>query len=345
MFLKNNERLFALTFSLLIAVLIVFSHPVQALGDVRVVSHSSFYNIFNTLWVVGEVENIGDMATRFTKITATFYNSSNQVIGSEYGYADLDVLLPGRKSSFDILFDESDGSLNVHNYTLAVSWDNYAAGKPLGIEILSSSNYIDGYGYMHVIGEVRNQGTLNANFTQVFATFYDSSGTVVGTDWDFTDPTHLTPNEIGAFDVELIYTQQVIKVASYSLTAESTQYAYNPSPSPTPSPTPTPTTTPTPTPTPTATPTPTPSATPTPTPQPTASPTPTPTPSLSPSPSPTPTASPLPTSTPSPSPTPSSSPSPSPTPEEPSTTLYITLGMIGAIGAVAIIAIFLKRQK
>jgi hypothetical protein len=214
--------------------------PVQALGDVRVVSSSSFYDSLDALWVVGEVENIGDMATDFTKVTATFYDSSNQVIDSDYGYADLDVLLPDRKSPFSILFLESQGSLNVHNYTLSVSWDDQPAGKTEGIEILSSSDYIDGSNHMHVTGEVKNQGTLNANFTKVFVTFYDSQGTVVGTDYDYTEPTHLTPQETATYDVELIYAQQVAKVASYSLTAESTQYAYSPTPSPSPSPSPTP---------------------------------------------------------------------------------------------------------
>ena len=226
--LLSNKLIFPLIFGLIISGFLILLSPVYALGDIRVVSHSSFYDSLDALWVVGEVENIGDMATDFTKITATFYDSSNQVIDSDYGYADLDVLLPGRKSPFSILFLESQGSLNVHNYTLSVSWDDQPAGKMEGIEILSSSDYIDGYDHMHVTGEVKNQGTLNANFTKVFVTFYDSTGTVVGTDYDYTEPTHLTPQETATFDVELIYAQQVAKVASYSLTAESTQYAYSP---------------------------------------------------------------------------------------------------------------------
>lgn len=208
--------------------LIVVSKPVQALGDVRIVSHSSFYSILNTLYVVGEVENTGDMATKFTKVTATFYNSLNQVIAMEYGYASLDILLPGRKSPFSVMLHEWDGSLNVHNYTLSVSWDNYAAGKALGLEILSSSNYTDEYGNFHVTGEIENQGTLEARYAKAFVTFYDSDGVVVGEDSDFTDPTHIPPSEKGAFDVELIYDQQVMKVASYSLSAESLEYGLIP---------------------------------------------------------------------------------------------------------------------
>ena len=107
-----------------------FFQSAEALGSVNILSHSSFYDSLNTLWVVGEVENIGDMATQFTKVTATFYNSSNQVVAVETGYTEIDVLLPGRKSPFSIMLLKSSGSLEVYNYSLTVSWDNYAAGKP-----------------------------------------------------------------------------------------------------------------------------------------------------------------------------------------------------------------------
>lgn len=211
----------------------VFSPPVRVVGYrvgfVRIVSHSSFYNIFNTLWVVGEVANEGeDMATTFTEITATFYNATGQIVAVEVGYADLDILLTGRKSPFEVLLTETEGSLQVHNYTLTVSWSNYAAGKPIGLEILSNSSNIDETGYMHVTGVIKNIGTMPATFTEVMATFYDESGTVVGADSEYTEPLHLTPNQTGIFDVELIYTQQVMKVASYSLTAESIQYSIIP---------------------------------------------------------------------------------------------------------------------
>jgi hypothetical protein len=200
----------------------------KALGDVRLVSHSSFYNTINTLWVVGEVENTGDMATQYVKISAAFYNSTNELVATGYGYTSLDVVLPGRKSPFDILLSESEGSLKVHNYSLTVSWDDYAMGKPIGLEILSNSSYIDAYGYMIVDGEIKNTGNLVANYTEVIATFYDADGTVVGCDFDYTDPTHLAPSQTATFKINLIYTQQVMKVASYSLTAESMQYAIIP---------------------------------------------------------------------------------------------------------------------
>lgn len=226
--MKRKYLLIASFLLVMVGLIGISSVPVQALGEVKINSHSSFYSILNTYYVVGEVENTGDMATRFTKITATFYNSSNQVIAIEDGYASIDVLLPGRKSPFSVMFNEWDGSLNVQNYTLSVSWDNYAAGKALGLEILLSSNYVDTYGNFHVTGEIENQGTVEARFAKAYVTFYDSDGVVVGEDWAFTEPLDLAPSAKGVFDVELIYEQQVMKMATYELSAESSEYGLIP---------------------------------------------------------------------------------------------------------------------
>jgi len=81
---------------------------------------------------------------------------------------------------------------------------------------------------MHVLGEIKNTGSLTARFTKAIATFYDANGTVVGEASSYTEPSDINSNQTAAFDIELIYTQQVMKVASYTLTAESIDYALIP---------------------------------------------------------------------------------------------------------------------
>ncbi|PVX26786.1 MAG: hypothetical protein CW691_00290 [Candidatus Bathyarchaeum sp.] len=226
--MKRNIVLIASIVLVVTCVVSMSCRPVQALGDVHILSHSSFYDSLDNLYVVGEVENTGDAATQFTKVTVTYYDSANQVITTSLGYSTIDILLPGRKSPFAVLLLESDDSLNVHNYTLSVSWSNYEEDKPVGLEILSSSESIDFLDFMHVTGEIKNIGDSEANSVMVCATFYDSTGTVVGRNWEYAEPTDLAPNETGSFDVELIYSQQIEKVASYSLSAESENYAVIP---------------------------------------------------------------------------------------------------------------------
>jgi hypothetical protein len=201
---------------------------VEAAGDVTIVSHSSFYTSLNTLYIVGEVENTGDVSTEFTKVTATLYDSEDAVIDTTVGYATLDILPPGRKSPFYIMILEDDGALDVDHYSLTVSWSDADEEKESVLEILSSSSDTDALDFLHVTGEIKNTGSATANEVMVSATFYDSEGTVVGRDWEYAEPENLSPDQTGTFDVELIYSGQIAKVASYSLTAESQEYSLVP---------------------------------------------------------------------------------------------------------------------
>ena len=206
----------------------VLMQTAMAVGTLGRISDSSFLDSNNNLYVVGEVKNTGDVAVQNTNVRVVFYNSTNQKITAIEGYADLNVILPGRRSFFSIKMLESEGALNVMNYSIWFNWTDAPAGKPLGLVILSNSSSVDSAGHMHVTGQVQNQGTLNSNNTEVSATFYNSSGVVVGASWAFSNPANLLPNQTATFDIELIYPQQVAKVASYGLTAESNALALIP---------------------------------------------------------------------------------------------------------------------
>ena len=123
---------------------------------------------------------------------------------------------------------EDDGSLDVDDYSLTVSWDDYEEGKEIGLEIISSDDQMDAVDWLHVTGEIKNIGTETATEVIVCATFYDSEGTVIGRDTEDVDPTTLSPEGIGTFDITLIYPELIEQVASYSLTAESENYALVP---------------------------------------------------------------------------------------------------------------------
>ena len=108
----------------------------MAVGNVGKLSDSSFYDS-NTLYVVGEVRNTGDVAIQNTNVKVIFYDSSDQKITSIEGYTDLNVILPGRKSFFNIRLLESEGSLNVKSYTIWFNWTD-----SLARETLRSSNTV-----------------------------------------------------------------------------------------------------------------------------------------------------------------------------------------------------------
>lgn len=74
------------------------------------------------------------------------------------------------------------------------------------------------------LGQVRNTGTQQSNFTKVFATFYDQSGKVIYVDFTYTSPSDIPPGQVYGFKVTGPNSPIASHVATYSLAAESNQY-------------------------------------------------------------------------------------------------------------------------
>ena len=76
------------------------------------VSQSSYYDSIGTMHIVGEVMNQSPVTARFVEIIATFYNSNNQVIGTDFSFTDPTDLAPGQRAPFEILVPE--GSMPMY---------------------------------------------------------------------------------------------------------------------------------------------------------------------------------------------------------------------------------------
>jgi hypothetical protein len=81
---------------------------------------------------------------------------------------------------------------------------------------------------MHVVGEIKNIGSIKTTYVKIIATFYDSSGNVVDCDFTFSNPDELDPGQVAPFDVMLTNEERIPLIQSYALTAESTHYAIIP---------------------------------------------------------------------------------------------------------------------
>ena len=86
-----------------------------------ILSQYSYYDNIGSLHIVGEVLNQAPVTARSVKVIATFYNSNNQVIGTDSGYADPAQLGPGQRAPFEII--SLGGSVPMYqmsNYALRV---------------------------------------------------------------------------------------------------------------------------------------------------------------------------------------------------------------------------------
>lgn len=55
-----------------------------------------------TMDINGEIQNNGSESIDFVKVTATFYDATGSVIGSDFTYTDPDTLEPGQSAPFKL---------------------------------------------------------------------------------------------------------------------------------------------------------------------------------------------------------------------------------------------------
>lgn len=69
------------------------------------------------------------------------------------------------------------------------------------IHIASDTSYTDSLGYLHVVGEVKNDSPSTVEFAKVIATFYDGNNQVVGTDYAYTNPSTIQAGNTAPFEL------------------------------------------------------------------------------------------------------------------------------------------------
>ncbi|MGH9951548.1 MAG: FxLYD domain-containing protein [Nitrososphaeraceae archaeon] len=75
------------------------------------------------LHVVGEVENGLGRVIDYVKVTGTFYEANNQVIGTDFVFTDPSSLEAGETVPFDLtLFTDAVDPSQVSSYKIRVSW-------------------------------------------------------------------------------------------------------------------------------------------------------------------------------------------------------------------------------
>jgi len=130
-------------------------------------------------------------------------------------------MLPGRKSPYDLIFTDTGQSAKVNRYTLTIEY-SVTTTIPQLLKFIQNSSYMDSINFLHVIGQIQNTGA-STTYVKAIATFYNSSGGIVATSFTYTDPSSLAANQTAPF--EILLSSRTNLVHSYSLTADSNEYA------------------------------------------------------------------------------------------------------------------------
>ncbi len=153
-----------------------------------------------SIWVVGLVINGLPSAVEYVEITANFYDAAGRLVASDFGFADISVMAPGGSSPFTVLL--IDPPPGISHVDVAVTDYSPARRSPVtGLEVTITNIYRSITGTVHVVGTVRNTTATNYTYVEILGAFVDSAGTVIRTDFTFSQPSTLTPGQQGTFDM------------------------------------------------------------------------------------------------------------------------------------------------
>lgn len=201
----------------------LYGKTVEAQDNLEILpTHSGYINDQGYFYVVGEVQNVGDVPVGNIQVNATFYDANATEIAVGSGYAKLETLLPARKAPFAITLYSGNLSLQVYSYNLSIASFSIVENKPLDLEILSNSSSYE-YPVFHVSGTIKNIGAKETTFVRVVATFYDENGKVVDALLNYSSPSSILPGETASFETVISGTNAA-KVHHYILEAESYDY-------------------------------------------------------------------------------------------------------------------------
>jgi hypothetical protein len=81
-------------------------------------------------------------------------------------------------------------------------------------------------GWLEVVGEVENRGSISSAYTRVAGTFYDADGKVVYVHFTYTDPSEIPPGAKHPFKITVGSDDRTSRITRYALTAESENSGY-----------------------------------------------------------------------------------------------------------------------
>jgi hypothetical protein len=149
------------------------------------------------------------------KIIGTFFDAQKKEIGSDYTYADMDILKTNQKAPFKLLtfFPEK---IYPDSYTLKVSYRETNEEPYTGLKIISHNASINPILEWHeIVGEVKNEGTKRVTDVEVVCTYYDAEGKVIATETDYLFDVSLSAGDTAPFKLWLFPFE--LRPSSYDL--------------------------------------------------------------------------------------------------------------------------------
>jgi len=191
---------------------------------------------FGDIKIFGELKNTGNKAAIFIEIKFTFYDSSSNVIGTDYTYVDGScmkistinttsdtALVPNEFGAFE-LWTNIDANL-VSSYTYRISFDAYDLEQPTANLVVDSINIqTDYFDDLELLGTATNLGTTGLIFGKISFAIKNAAGLIIDTDFSYIEGENVYLKSIDS------YTDTALNVGStgtfdVSTSIGSTEYS------------------------------------------------------------------------------------------------------------------------
>jgi hypothetical protein len=226
-------------FSFLICVVSLFFSSIPTVfaqpENVEILSYSWYVSSLGNLIVVGEVQNTGNNIIESISLTGIAYSSTIEAEAESYTFVYSRQILPQQKAPFIIYFFPEDSYYGDRNWilngvnhiefivTFADETENFQYPN---LEIFNDASYINSNGVYMVTGRVRNTGNEATGKLWIVATFYNSTGSVIATDFsDYLSPDILEASESTSFILSSITAIPELVNEFTDLSSEITDYA------------------------------------------------------------------------------------------------------------------------
>ncbi len=153
---------------------------------------------------VGILRNVGNVNAEMIRPVVTMRDSIGNIVAS--GSADIsfcsDFLGVSQFSPFWIRLSVVDPWETYEVIIQAEEQVFFTTAYYKDFEVVYSQGRSGDFGSYRVFGEIRNVGSIDAQFTQVVVTLYDPSGNLVAAQCDIADVMDIPPGGISPFDTE-----------------------------------------------------------------------------------------------------------------------------------------------
>lgn len=183
---------------------------ITATGDaagVEVIELNWYQDEDGYLTFLGLLKNNGDQDLVFLELAFILSDEDGATVASDYTYSALDVFPSGEISPFVMYFYEPPADPWV-SYEILIEGDvNEYFDYYADFEVLSAELQEGTFGY-DIVGEIKNVGSSQTDFVNVYAALYDSEDQLIAVDFTFVDKDVLPAGETSTFTLSVWDTLQ-----------------------------------------------------------------------------------------------------------------------------------------